>query len=81
MSVEYRARVFRNGRSRAVRIPVGIDLPGDEVIIRQDGKRVTLEPVEASKMSLGELLASWDPLEEHERMGRILRPPAEPVDW
>jgi len=33
---ERKVRVFKNGRSRAVRIPTEFDLVGDEVIIRQE---------------------------------------------
>jgi len=80
MGIEFTARVFRNGRSRAVRIPAGIDLPGDELVFRQQGKLVTIAPVE-KKMTLAELLASWEPLPEHDRMPKIDRPPAEPVDF
>jgi antitoxin VapB len=43
---EQRVRVFRNGRSRAVRIPKEFDFDGDEVIFRKErtGKLV-IEPV------------------------------------
>jgi antitoxin VapB len=79
MGIEYRARIFRNGRSRAVRIPAGIALTADEVIVRQDGTSVVLEPVE--KLStLGELIASWDELPPEDRMGPIEDYPPEPVD-
>jgi antitoxin VapB len=33
---EQRARIFRNGRSRAVRIPKEFDFEGDEVTIRKE---------------------------------------------
>jgi antitoxin VapB len=47
-----RARLFRNGRSQAVRIPKEFEFEGDEVLIEQgeEGK-LTLEPV-AKKKSL-----------------------------
>ncbi len=43
-------KVFKNGRSRAVRIPKEFDFGGDEMIMRQqsDGT-ITLEPVERRK--------------------------------
>lgn len=76
MGQEYRARIFRNGRSRAVRIPAGIDLPGDEVTIRQDGARIVIEPVK--KPSLGEWLATLEPIDVE--WPEIDDPPPEPVD-
>ena len=36
MPKERKAKIFKNGRSRAVRIPSDFDLPVDEVIIRQE---------------------------------------------
>lgn len=60
---ERRARLFRNGRNQAVRIPREFELPGDEVILHKDGERLIVEPVK-KKMGLLELLASWEPLDE-----------------
>ena len=64
---ERRAKLFRNGRSQAVRIPKEWEFESDEVILRkeQDG-RLSLEPV-GRKMSPGELiewLRSQPPLDE-----------------
>ena len=39
------ARLFKNGRSQAVRLPKDFRFEGDEVSIRREGKRVILEPV------------------------------------
>ena len=39
------AKVFRNGRSQAVRLPKEFRFEGDEVSIRRDGRRVILEPL------------------------------------
>ncbi|MFP4180016.1 MAG: antitoxin [Spirochaetaceae bacterium] len=41
-----RARVFKNGRSQAVRIPRKYRFDGEEVRIWKEGSRVILEPVE-----------------------------------
>lgn len=60
---ERRARLFRNGRNQAVRIPREFELPGDEVLLYKDGERLIVEPVK-KKMGLLELLASWEPLDE-----------------
>jgi antitoxin VapB len=38
------ARLFRNGRNQAVRIPRELELPGDTVTIRRDGNRLIIEP-------------------------------------
>ena len=60
---ERRARLFRNGRNQAVRIPREFELPGHEVVIRKEGDRLIVEPVKKPG-GLAELLASWEPLEE-----------------
>jgi virulence-associated protein VagC len=40
-----RAKLFRNGRSQAVRLPKAFRFEGDEVLVRRDGDAVILEPV------------------------------------
>ncbi|MCB1824038.1 MAG: AbrB/MazE/SpoVT family DNA-binding domain-containing protein [Candidatus Competibacteraceae bacterium] len=60
--VERRARLFRNGRNQAVRIPREFELPGNEVILYQDGERLIVEPVKKPTHLL-ELLATLDPIE------------------
>ena len=40
------ARVFRNGRSQAVRLPKEFRFEGTEVRIHREGHRVVLEPLE-----------------------------------
>ncbi len=78
---ERKVRVFKNGRSRAVRIPSEFDLAGDEVIIRQerDGL-ITIHPVRQrrSPRELIEWLRSQPPLEED--FPEIKDYPPEPVD-
>lgn len=78
MSIEFHARVFRNGRSRAVRIPAGIDLPGDEVVFRQERGKVTIEPV-VKRPNLLEVLATLEPLDID--FPEIDDPLPEPIDW
>jgi antitoxin VapB len=39
------AKLFRNGRSQAVRLPKEFRFEGQEVAIRRDGERVILEPL------------------------------------
>lgn len=38
------AKIFRNGRSQAVRLPKEFRFEGEEVEIRRSGKKVILEP-------------------------------------
>jgi antitoxin VapB len=64
-TTERHARLFRNGRNQAVRIPREFELPGQEVIIRKDGDRLILEPVKKFN-NIAELLASWEPIEDEE---------------
>jgi len=64
MSINARhARLFRNGRNQALRIPREFELPGDEVIIYRDDSRLIIEPI-PQKPSLAELLARLEPLNE-----------------
>ncbi len=78
-TVERRARLFRNGRNQAVRIPREFELPGQEVILRKDGDRLILEPVKPpDRQSLAELFASWETLDEE--LPEIDDPPVQPED-
>ena len=72
-------RIFRNGRSQAIRIPREFALPGEEATISRDrhGRLI----VEATKRpGLSELLDSWGPLGEKDAMPKIHDVPAEPFD-
>ncbi|BAB48993.1 antitoxin [Mesorhizobium erdmanii] len=51
------AKLFRNNRSQAVRIPVEFELPGDKVLISREGDRLVIEPLR--KPGLAALLAQW----------------------
>ncbi|RWO35386.1 MAG: AbrB/MazE/SpoVT family DNA-binding domain-containing protein [Mesorhizobium sp.] len=51
------AKLFRNNRSQAVRIPVEFELPGEKVLISREGDRLVIEPVR--KPGLSALLAQW----------------------
>jgi antitoxin VapB len=62
MQTERIVRLFRNGRNQALRIPRELELPGSEAILRKEGHRLIVEPVQ--NLSLLALLASWEPLEE-----------------
>lgn len=75
MKTERHARLFKNGRNQALRIPREFELPGDEAIIRKEGDRLIIDPI-AKKPGLLELLASWEPLDEE--FPEIDDPPADP---
>jgi antitoxin VapB len=76
MAIERRARIFRNGRNQAVRIPREFELPGEEVIVRREAGRLIIEP--AAPGSLIALLETLEPIDDP------LEPlpdfPPEPVD-
>ena len=46
MTESAKAKVFRHGRSQAVRLPKEFRLPGSEVRVRRFGRGVLLEPME-----------------------------------
>ena len=62
MASERYVKLFKNGRSQAVRIPREFELPGEDAIMRKDGERLTIEP--APPKSLLAVLATLSPLEE-----------------
>lgn len=76
MNLERHVKLFKNGRSQAVRIPREFELPGDEAVMRKEGSRLIIEP--AAKRSLLAVLKTWEPLDED--IGPIDDLPAEPVD-
>lgn len=59
------AKLFRNNKSQAVRIPADFELPGDRVLITRDGDRLVIEPVR--KPSLLEVLAGLKPLQPEDQ--------------
>ncbi len=61
MSIERHARLFRNGRNQAVRIPREFELEGEEVLIRKEGGCLMIMPV--VKPSLLAMLAAMEPLD------------------
>jgi antitoxin VapB len=59
MLTERHVRLFRNGRNQAIRIPREFELPGQEAIIRREGGRLVIEPVQ--RPSLLRFLATCTP--------------------
>ena len=74
------AKLFRNNRSQAVRIPADFELPGDRVRLWREGDRLIVEPVaKPGRRGLLDLLGSWEPLDEPP-LEDPDDPPTRPVD-
>jgi antitoxin VapB len=76
------AKLFRNNRSQAVRIPVEFELPGDRVLIHREGEKLIIEPV-SRPTNIMELLAQWrtEPaLEPEDQFPTIEDAPLRPED-
>ena len=73
---ERHVKLFRNGRNQAVRIPREFELPGEDAILRKEGRRLILEP--ARRKSLLAVLAKLKPLDED--FPEIKDLPPEPFD-
>lgn len=76
MSAARHARLFRNGRNQALRIPREFELPGKDAMIRKEGSRLIVEP--APPRSLLAVLKTMQPLDENFPL--IPDPPADPED-
>lgn len=74
------AKLFRNNKSQAVRIPADFELPGDRVLITRDGDRLVIEPVR--KPSLLAILAALKPLPPEDQFPDVdvALPPLKDVD-
>ena len=68
-AVPREAKLFRNNKSQAVRIPADFEMPGDRVVIHRDGDRLILEPVR--RKTLLEVLAGLEPLGPDDRFPEI----------
>ena len=73
---ERHVKLFKNGRNQAVRIPREFEMPGEDAIIRKEGKRLIIEA--APPRSLLAVLATLQTLDKS--FPPIEDPPAEPVD-
>lgn len=61
-NTERHVRLFRNGRSQAIRIPREFELEGQEAIIHKEGDRLIVQPIRKGKLL--SLLATLTPLAE-----------------
>ncbi len=73
---ERHVKLFKDGRSQAVRIPREFEPPGEDAIIRKEGQRLIIEA--APPRSLLAVLATLQTFDEN--FPPIDDPPAEPVD-
>lgn len=54
-----RAKIFQNGGSQAVRLPKEFRFPEGEVLVRREGRRVILEPLDEWPPSFRACLGAW----------------------
>lgn len=61
MKMSVRAKLFKNGGSQAVRLPKDCRFPEDqgEVIVRKEGARVVLEPVDSWSPAFLACIGAW----------------------
>lgn len=71
------AKLFRNNRSQAVRIPADWEFAGDRVRLTRDGDRLILEPVD-KRVNLHDFLRALEPCGEPFDIPD--EPPLEPTD-
>ena len=62
MAAERHVRLFHNGRNRAIRIPKEFEIEGDEAIIRKEGNRLIVEPIQ--RKGLLEVLSRLKPVKD-----------------
>ena len=77
MNAQRHVKLFKNGRSQAVRISREFELPGEDAVMRKEGDRLIIEP--SPPRSLLALLVTLQPIDED--FGPIDDLPPEPVDF
>lgn len=75
------AKLFKHGRSQAVRLPKEFRLPGKEVRVRRVGRAVLLEPLERDAADIKAIFAEIDRLGGNGFLpeGRPEQPPMPPA--
>jgi antitoxin VapB len=75
-----KAKIFKHGRSQAVRLPKEFRLPGSEVRVRRVGSGILLEPIERSLEEIQAIFAEIDRLGGRDFLpeGRPEQPPMPP---
>jgi antitoxin VapB len=76
------AKLFKHGRSQAVRLPKEFRLPGKEVRVRRFGRGVLLEPIERDFETMQAIFAEIDRRGGADFLpeGRPGQPPLRPDD-
>jgi antitoxin VapB len=74
-----RAKLFRNGRSQAVRLPKEFRFPGEEVTLRREGDAVIMEPVRKRAWPKG----FWERLARgrHDWKVQKMKVDLQKIDW
>lgn len=80
MSESGTAKLFKHGRSQAVRLPKEFRLPGTEVRVRRVGRGVLLEPIDRDVRDIRAIFAEIDRLGGIDFLpkGRPEQPPMPP---
>jgi antitoxin VapB len=80
MSETGTAKLFKHGRSQAVRLPKAFRLPGTEVRVRRLGRGVLLEPIKRDIKDIEAIFAEIDRLGGADFLpeGRPEQPPMPP---
>lgn len=81
MGNERSVKLFRNGRNQAVRIPREFELPGEDAVMRKEGKQLIIEarPKPTLRAALG-YLRSLPPLGPDDQFPEIEDLPPEPLE-
>ena len=81
MSETGTAKLFKHGRSQAVRLPKEFRLPGTEVRVRRIGRAVLLEPLQRGPEEIRALFEEIDRLRSEDFLaeGRPTQPPLPPL--
>lgn len=80
MTDSAKAKIFRHGRSQAVRLPKEFRFAGSEVRVRRLGRSVLLEPIEREGQDVRAVFAEIDRLGGRDFLpeGRPEQPPLPP---
>jgi antitoxin VapB len=79
VTVKKIVHVFKNGRSRAVRIPKEFDFEGDEVeVTKNESGEILLRPIKAPR-TLAEALSMMKPIPKEEWFPEVEDYPPEPL--
>jgi antitoxin VapB len=62
MKTKYHVKLTHQGNTQTLTIPEALNLPTSQVIIRQEGGKLIIEPY--NKKSLLEVLSNLEPLDE-----------------